>query len=302
MATSELRFAIKPSLTASELDDVDTLVREARWNQLAADWRIFTDLGRVYAAHTRADRIVATTATLPYGSRFAWISMVLVKSEFRRHGLATQLMRQAMDELAREGRIPILDATPDGRAVYRRLGFEDSWGFRGCIRRERRRPAAAPFAGPAGTSSYVRSSIDDWPALCAYDARRIRRRPKRRCLAACAGDCRPPSSSPSMRAASSASRSAATAASPAQLVPVDCGRRRHRRPRCSRARSTRSKVRCSSISPTARQQLRNFLDARGFASGAAVHAHVVRVVDALRRPGADLRRDRPGIRLKLVSG
>jgi hypothetical protein len=50
MATSELRFVIKPALTASELDDVDTLVREARWNQLAADWRIFTDLGRVYAA------------------------------------------------------------------------------------------------------------------------------------------------------------------------------------------------------------------------------------------------------------
>ena len=97
MATSELRFAIKPSLTASELDDVDTLVREARWNQLAADWRMFTDLGRVYAAHTGANRIVATTATLPYGSRFAWISMVLVKSEFRRHGLATQLMRRAMD-------------------------------------------------------------------------------------------------------------------------------------------------------------------------------------------------------------
>jgi hypothetical protein len=61
MATSELRFVIKPSLTASELDDVDTLVREARWNQLAADWRIFTDLGRVYAAQTRADRIIATT-------------------------------------------------------------------------------------------------------------------------------------------------------------------------------------------------------------------------------------------------
>jgi GNAT superfamily N-acetyltransferase len=168
MATSELRFDIKPSLTASELDDVDTLVREARWNQLTADWRIFTDLGRVYAAHTGADRIVATTATLPYGSRFAWISMVLVKSEFRRHGLATQLMRRAMEELAREGRIPILDATPDGRAVYRRLGFQDSWGFQRFIRREPRRPAAAT-SPPAGTRVRALAS-DDWPALCAYDA------------------------------------------------------------------------------------------------------------------------------------
>ena len=53
-------------------------MREARWNQLAADWRIFLELGRVYAAHSADGRIVATTATLPYGGRFAWISMVLV--------------------------------------------------------------------------------------------------------------------------------------------------------------------------------------------------------------------------------
>jgi hypothetical protein len=28
-------------------------------------------LGRIYAAHTATGRIVATTATLPYGERFA---------------------------------------------------------------------------------------------------------------------------------------------------------------------------------------------------------------------------------------
>ena len=101
MAISELKFAVKSSLTPSELDDAGALVAEARWNQLAADWRIFLAHGRVYVAHTGAGRIVATTATLPYGDRFAWISMVLVKGEYRRHGLATRLMRRAMDELAR---------------------------------------------------------------------------------------------------------------------------------------------------------------------------------------------------------
>ena len=187
MATSELRFAIKPSLTASELDDVDALVREARWNQLAADWRIFTDLGRVYAAQTRADRIVATTATLPYGSRFAWISMVLVKSEFRRHGLATQLMRQAMDELAREGRIPILDATPDGRAVYRRLGFEDSWGFQRFIRRERHaRPAAA--TSPPADIARARDRRSTIGRRCAPTTPRPSAPSAAPCWPACAGD------------------------------------------------------------------------------------------------------------------
>ena len=59
MATSEPRLAVKQSLTPSELDDVGALVREARWNQLAADWRIFIEFGRLYAIHSDAGRIIA---------------------------------------------------------------------------------------------------------------------------------------------------------------------------------------------------------------------------------------------------
>jgi GNAT superfamily N-acetyltransferase len=166
MEISELQLVVKPSLSPSELDDVDALVREARWNQIAADWRVFLAHGRVYALVTADGRIVATTATLPYGGRFAWISMVLVAGEYRRRGLATQLMRRAMDELAAARLVPALDATPDGRAVYRRLGFTDSWGFARLIRRERQ--GAPAFAAPAGVT--IRALTDaDWPALCAYD-------------------------------------------------------------------------------------------------------------------------------------
>ena len=295
MATSELRFAIKPSLTASELDDVDTLVREARWNQLAADWRIFTDLGRVYAAHTGADRIVATTATLPYGSRFAWISMVLVKSEFRRHGLATQLMRQAMDELAREGRIPILDATPDGRAVYRRLGFEDSWGFARLLRRERQHTTAALCRPGGGRRRTRASSIEDWPALCAYDAAAFGadrsavlgglrgRLPAAEFVAEHAG-----------RVVGFAlGRDGGLAAQIGPLIADDeaiaaalLARALDANRRSAVRRPRRQQAGAAQLPRRARLRLR-----------AAVHAHVVRVVDALRRRGADLRRDRPGIRL-----
>jgi GNAT superfamily N-acetyltransferase len=166
MASSEPRLTVKVSLTPSELDDVGALVRDARWNQLAADWRIFLKLGRLYAVPTDDGRIVATTATLPYGSRFAWISMVLVAPDYRRRGLATRLMQQAMRELAAAKLVPVLDATPDGREVYRRLGFEDAWGFQRLIRRERQ-GAGAP--APAGI--IVRPITDaDWQAVCAYDA------------------------------------------------------------------------------------------------------------------------------------
>jgi len=168
MASSEPRLTVKASLTPSELDDAGALVREARWNQLAADWRIFLALGRLYAAQLDEGRIVATTATLPYGGRFAWISMVLVTDEYRRRGLATKLMQQAMRDLAAAKLVPVLDATPDGREVYRRLGFQDSWNFQRLIRRERPR-GRADVATPAGVT--VRPITDaDWPALCAYDA------------------------------------------------------------------------------------------------------------------------------------
>jgi len=167
MATSEPRLTVKESLTPSELDDLSALVREARWNQLAADWRIFIEFGRLYAIHSAEGRVIATTATLPYGGRFAWISMVLVAGEYRRRGLATALLRQAMADLAAAKLVPVLDATPDGHAVYRRLGFEDSWGFQRLIRRERQR--AAGNVPPAGVT--VRPIADaDWPALCTYDA------------------------------------------------------------------------------------------------------------------------------------
>ena len=166
MASSELVLAVKPSMSPSELADAGVLVAEAHWNQLAADWRMFIAQGHVYAVQTAQGRIVATAATLPHGGRFAWISMVLVAGEYRRRGLATQLMRRAVDDLTAASLVPLLDATPDGREVYRRLGFADSWGLQRLVRRE---PHSATFAPPAGVA--IRAITDaDWPALTAYDA------------------------------------------------------------------------------------------------------------------------------------
>jgi GNAT superfamily N-acetyltransferase len=166
MAVSDLILGAKASLTPSELADADALVREARWNQTTADWRVFIAHGHLYAAQTGAGRIVGTTATLPFGSRFAWISMVLVTGEYRRQGLATQLLRLAMADLAVERLVPVLDATPDGRPVYGKLGFQDCWGFQRLVRQERR---VAPLNAIADV--LIRPITDaDWRSLCTYDA------------------------------------------------------------------------------------------------------------------------------------
>jgi GNAT superfamily N-acetyltransferase len=169
-AISEFSIAVKSSLSPAELDDLDALVSEARWNQLAADWRLFVELGRVYAAHAASGRIVATSAILPYGERFGWISMVLAAGPYRRRGLATELMRRAMDYLSAARLVPVLDATPDGRAVYRALGFADSWAFHR-LRRERQTAPNSADRGPLPAAVAVRPIADaDWPALCAFDA------------------------------------------------------------------------------------------------------------------------------------
>lgn len=168
-AISDLTIQVKSSLSSTELDDVNALVSEARWNQIAADWRLFIELGRVYAAHTASGRIVATSAILPYAERFGWISMVLVAGTYRRRGLATLLMRRAMDDLAAAHLVPVLDATPEGRAVYRALGFADCWSFQRLRREQQRVPQEDRDSLPSAVDVHpIRDS--DWPALCAFDA------------------------------------------------------------------------------------------------------------------------------------
>lgn len=164
MARSDALTEIAP-LTAAELGDAEALVAEAGWNQTAADWRIFLELGTVHAV--RADgRVVATAATLPYQG-FGWISMVLVTAEYRRRGLASLLMRRCIDALVASGRVPVLDATPDGQQVYRGLGFRDTWGFQRLTARER--SAATGATAPDGiTIKPITDAV--WPTLCRYDA------------------------------------------------------------------------------------------------------------------------------------
>ena len=208
MATSELQLTIKPSLSPRELDDVAALVREARWNQLAADWRIFLALGRVYALQSSEGRIVATTATLPYGTRFGWISMVLVAGEYRRRGLATRLMRRAMDDLDAMGLIA--DPRCHARRA-RRLPQPRLPGLLGLSTLHPPHAAARPHDEPPAGHPRAPAHRCRLAGSCAATTPRPSAPSAAPCWPACADDCPPPSSSPSARAASPASCSAATA-------------------------------------------------------------------------------------------
>jgi len=153
-------------LSRAELDAAQALVAEAGWNQVRADWELFIELGAAFKVTAPHGELAATAATLPF-ARFGWISMVLVGKRHRRQGLATALLEHCVARLQEQGLVPVLDATPAGRAVYRQLDFQDGWQ----ITRWRRLERGAPWPGTGGHgATTVRALRDeDWPQLVALD-------------------------------------------------------------------------------------------------------------------------------------
>lgn len=140
------------------------LSQSANWNQNEADWRLMLGFGRGWGITLDDGTLAASTLALPYGARFAWVSMVLVLPEHRRKGYATRLLRVALADLAGQGRTPILDATPAGRAVYVQEGFRDTWGFK--------RFALKAAAGAFGDDARVRPIVaSDWTQILRLDLR-----------------------------------------------------------------------------------------------------------------------------------
>ena len=103
----------------------DNLRRLAGWNQTVEDWRRLLRLepNGCFVA-IQDGQIVGTVTTTCYGKELAWIGMMLVHPERRRQGIASGLMRQAVDYVKKAGVNCIrLDATPAGRPLYEKLGF-----------------------------------------------------------------------------------------------------------------------------------------------------------------------------------
>lgn len=116
------------NLWQGDLAGAMALSVEAAWNQTEDDWRMILTRGR---GRGRFDgsRLIASAAIISYGGSIGWICMVLVTASARRQGHATALMRWATGRLRDAGIVAGLDATPEGREVYRRLGFDDGWGI-----------------------------------------------------------------------------------------------------------------------------------------------------------------------------
>ncbi len=116
-------------LTAPDLAFAHGLSLKAGWNQTPNDWH------RLLAHEPEGCFLaewngipVGTATTTRYGTEVAWIGMMLVDSEFRRHGIGKALMTRCLDYLQGcQVQSIKLDATPLGKTLYDRLGFVSEW-------------------------------------------------------------------------------------------------------------------------------------------------------------------------------
>lgn len=155
---------VRADLSVADAPRGYLLSTEIGWNQTEADWSYMLANGPGIGLTDPHGKLVASAIALPYG-QFGWVCMVLVAPDWRRLGLATDLMNGVIALLQADGIVPGLDATPAGREVYRRIGFVDVYGLERLVA-ERAVLAATP---PAGTE--IRPLTEaDMDAVAAFDA------------------------------------------------------------------------------------------------------------------------------------
>jgi GNAT superfamily N-acetyltransferase len=118
--------AIRP-MQPADIEAGLRLCRLAGWDQVRRDWQRFVegpDSNTVAAV--LHDDVVATSATIRYGSRFGWIGMVLVHPDAQGRGVGATVLKHAIRGLSDLAAIR-LDATTAGRILYQKHGFIDEY-------------------------------------------------------------------------------------------------------------------------------------------------------------------------------
>ncbi len=118
-------------MCAEDIVAADHIRALVGWNQRPADWqRLLNYEPSGCFVGLIDDRVIGTVTTTCYGDALAWIGMMLVHPDYRRRGVGRQLMTAALDYLQGRALSYIrLDATPAGRPLYEKLGFQAEWSF-----------------------------------------------------------------------------------------------------------------------------------------------------------------------------
>ena len=112
-------------MTKADICAAQRLREIAGWNQTKTDWERFLEACEEGCFVAELDgKVCGTAATISFENRFAWVGMVLVDPAFRGRGIGTRLLEQTIEYLDAQRIACIkLDATPQGRPIYEKLGF-----------------------------------------------------------------------------------------------------------------------------------------------------------------------------------
>jgi GNAT superfamily N-acetyltransferase len=116
-------------MTKADICAAQRLKEIAGWNQTNTDWERFLEASEVGCFVAELDgQVRGTAATIAFENRFAWVGMVLVDPAYRGRGIGTKLLEQAIEYLDAQ-RIPCikLDATPQGKPLYEKIGFSPEY-------------------------------------------------------------------------------------------------------------------------------------------------------------------------------
>ncbi len=117
------------SLQREDLPEAMRLKESEGWNQTEKDWEVFLE-GKQninYVAEVK-NKTVGTLTAINYENRVAWLGMMIVDRNYRGMGISRKMMSTAIERLQQENCTSIkLDATPEGRHVYIKLGFIEEY-------------------------------------------------------------------------------------------------------------------------------------------------------------------------------
>jgi GNAT superfamily N-acetyltransferase len=173
VTTTAIKVETLASIDAAAAPMLEALVIASGWNQTARDWQLFERLGTIHVVRDDAGAIVASGAVLPMaragtlgsphavGPDAAWISMILVAPAVRGLGLGRAVFARCLQQVNDAGRVAMLDATPQGEALYAQFGFAPLWR----LTRWQRGAQQVPLAGALAAAD--KPAIDSIAALDA---------------------------------------------------------------------------------------------------------------------------------------
>lgn len=147
-------------MRAEHLAQAHDLSRALNWPYRLEDWAFALRLGHGLVAE-RDGQVLGTALWWLYGDDVASVGMVIVSPQARRQGIGGRLMEALLAQVA--GRRVVLNATPDGLPLYRRLGFVPY----GAVRQHQGVLPVAPHIG--GDAAIRPCAAGDLSALHALD-------------------------------------------------------------------------------------------------------------------------------------